>query len=86
MYDCFLWREVLQYFLFSDKSRYEALEFTDVCEYHLGKTGKFFGISFSLIALLGATTVYLVLLSNFLFNVGQFIHGNCCLLDLLTLS
>ena len=61
--------------LFADKSKYEALEFTDVCEYHLGKTGKYSSVCFSLIALLGATTVYLVLLSNFLYNVGTFIYG-----------
>jgi len=57
-----------------DKSNYAALEFTDVCEHYLGKIGKLTSIIFSLGALYGVTTVYLVLLSNFLYNVGEFIH------------
>lgn len=73
LYTCYL---VLKSTDSVDKSKYEALEFTDVCEYHLGKTGKYSSVCFSLIALLGATTVYLVLLSNFLYNVGTFIYDH----------
>ncbi|XP_065069584.1 neutral amino acid transporter 9-like [Rhopilema esculentum] len=70
-YTCYL---ILKSANYMDKSKFEALEFTDVCEHYLGKSGKICSIVSSLVALLGSTTVYLVLLSNFLFSVGQFIH------------
>ena len=64
----------MRFFASIDKSKYIALEFTDVCEHYLGKIGKLTSIIFSLGALFGVTTVYLVLLSNFMYNVGEFIH------------
>ena len=68
--------QILNEFLFhhTDKSKYVALEFTDVCEHYLGKLGKLSGSIFSLGALFGVTTVYIVLLSNFMYNIGEFIH------------
>ena len=64
----------MRFFASIDKSKYIALEFTDVCDHYLGKIGKLTSIIFSLGALFGVTTVYLVLLSNFMYNVGEFIH------------
>lgn len=51
------------------------LEFTDVCQYHLGKPGYILAISFSMLALFGAIIVYYVLMCNFLYYTGDFIYN-----------
>ncbi|CAH8614754.1 unnamed protein product [Schistosoma margrebowiei] len=51
------------------------MEFTDVCQYHLGKPGYILAISFSMLALFGAIIVYYVLMCNFLYYTGDFIYN-----------
>lgn len=51
------------------------LEFTDVCQYHLGRPGYILAISFSMLALFGAIIVYYVLMCNFLYYTGDFIYN-----------
>ncbi|XP_046873212.1 sodium-coupled neutral amino acid transporter 9 isoform X1 [Hypomesus transpacificus] len=50
-------------------------EFPDVCKYYFGKFGQWSSLVFSMVSLIGAMVVYWVLMSNFLFNTGKFIHN-----------
>lgn len=50
-------------------------EFPDVCKYYFGRVGQWSSLFFSMISLIGAMVVYWVLMSNFLFNTGKFIHN-----------
>ncbi|KAL7376937.1 hypothetical protein ABVT39_018567 [Epinephelus coioides] len=50
-------------------------EFPDVCRYYFGKFGKWSSLVFSMVSLIGAMVVYWVLMSNFLYNTGQFIYN-----------
>uniref|UniRef100_A0A8C6SE32 Neutral amino acid transporter 9 n=1 Tax=Neogobius melanostomus TaxID=47308 RepID=A0A8C6SE32_9GOBI len=50
-------------------------EFPDVCRHYFGKFGQWSSLFFSMISLIGAMVVYWVLMSNFLFNSGQFIYN-----------
>lgn len=50
-------------------------EFPDVCRYYFGKFGQMSSLFFSMVSLIGAMVVYWVLMSNFLFNSGQFIYN-----------
>ncbi|KAA3678666.1 solute carrier family 38 (sodium-coupled neutral amino acid transporter), member 9 [Paragonimus westermani] len=50
------------------------LDLSDTCEYYFGKPGWIIALIFSQISLIGATIVYYVLLSNFLFNTGDYIY------------
>lgn len=50
-------------------------EFPDVCRYYFGKFGQWSSLFFSMVSLIGAMVVYWVLMSNFLFNSGQFIYN-----------
>ncbi|XP_024119040.1 sodium-coupled neutral amino acid transporter 9 [Oryzias melastigma] len=50
-------------------------EFPDVCRHYFGKFGQWSSLFFSLVSLIGAMVVYWVLMSNFLFNTGQFIYN-----------
>ncbi|XP_075885357.1 neutral amino acid transporter 9 [Nelusetta ayraudi] len=50
-------------------------EFPDVCKYYFGKFGQWSSLVFSMVSLIGAMVVYWVLMSNFLFNTGQFIYN-----------
>lgn len=50
-------------------------EFPDVCQYYFGKVGQWSSLMFSMVSLVGAMVVYWVLMSNFLFNTGQFIYS-----------
>ena len=59
----------------------ENIEFIDVCEKYLGGVGKFVAFFFGLAAFIGAIMVYWVLMSNFLYKVGVFIHGNLKVVD-----
>jgi len=52
----------------------EGIEFIDICEKYLGKSGKIFAFVFGALAFLGAVLVYWVLMSNFLYRVGKFAH------------
>ena len=53
----------------------ENLEFSDICRIYLGRSGDWTAFVFSLSAIFGALIVYYVLMSNFLYNTGHFIHG-----------
>uniref|UniRef100_A0A673AIP0 Neutral amino acid transporter 9 n=1 Tax=Sphaeramia orbicularis TaxID=375764 RepID=A0A673AIP0_9TELE len=50
-------------------------EFPDVCRYYFGKFGQWSSLVFSMVSLIGAMVVYWVLMSNFLYNTGQFIYS-----------
>lgn len=50
-------------------------EFPDVCRYYFGKFGQWSSLVFSMVSLIGAMVVYWVLMSNFLYNSGQFIYN-----------
>ncbi|KAK2818764.1 hypothetical protein Q5P01_024325 [Channa striata] len=50
-------------------------EFPDVCKHYFGKVGQWLSLIFSMVSLIGAMVVYWVLMSNFLYNTGQFIHN-----------
>uniref|UniRef100_A0A3Q4A9Q7 Neutral amino acid transporter 9 n=1 Tax=Mola mola TaxID=94237 RepID=A0A3Q4A9Q7_MOLML len=52
-------------------------EFPDVCKYYFGKFGQWSSLVFSMVSLIGAMVVYWVLMSNFLYNTGQFIYIIC---------
>jgi len=52
-----------------------ALEFSDVCNFYLGRWGDYTSVLFSLLTLLGAAIVYWVLMSNFLFHTVKFVYG-----------
>uniref|UniRef100_A0A915KWD9 Amino acid transporter transmembrane domain-containing protein n=1 Tax=Romanomermis culicivorax TaxID=13658 RepID=A0A915KWD9_ROMCU len=54
----------------SDKN----IEFVDVCRYYFGTWGDATALMFSLVSLLGATIVYWVLMSNFLYYTGTCIY------------
>ena len=53
----------------------QFVEFADICKQRLGRTGEFVALFFSVIAIAGAAIVFWVLMSNFLYNSGTFIHG-----------
>lgn len=59
--------------------RGEILEFSDICKKYLGKPGELLAILFSLAATAGAAIVFWVLMSNFLYNSGKYIHGKILL-------
>ncbi|XP_058472708.1 neutral amino acid transporter 9 [Solea solea] len=50
-------------------------EFPDVCRYYFGAFGQWSSLVFSMVSLIGAMVVYWVLMSNFLYNTGQFIYN-----------
>ncbi|TWW66834.1 Sodium-coupled neutral amino acid transporter 9 [Takifugu flavidus] len=50
-------------------------EFPDVCRFYLGKFGQWSSLVFSMVSLIGAMVIYWVLMSNFLYNSGQFIYN-----------
>ncbi|XP_023142078.2 neutral amino acid transporter 9 isoform X1 [Amphiprion ocellaris] len=50
-------------------------EFPDVCRHYFGKFGQWSSLVFSMVSLIGAMVVYWVLMSNFLYNTGQFIYN-----------
>ncbi|KAF5406146.1 Sodium-coupled neutral amino acid transporter 9 [Paragonimus heterotremus] len=50
------------------------LDISDACEYYFGKAGRIISLTFSQVSLIGASIVYYVLLSNFLFNTGEYIY------------
>uniref|UniRef100_A0A3Q2NQM5 Neutral amino acid transporter 9 n=1 Tax=Fundulus heteroclitus TaxID=8078 RepID=A0A3Q2NQM5_FUNHE len=52
-------------------------EFPDVCRFYFGKSGQWSSLVFSMVSLIGAMVVYWVLMSNFLYNTGQFIYIIC---------
>ncbi|PAA77180.1 hypothetical protein BOX15_Mlig026656g2 [Macrostomum lignano] len=57
------------------RSGVRVSEFSDVCKFYLGRYGELVSVLFSAVALLGAIIVYWVLLSNFLYQGGCFIHS-----------
>ncbi|PAA62191.1 hypothetical protein BOX15_Mlig002873g1 [Macrostomum lignano] len=50
-------------------------EFSDVCRHYMGRGGEVAAVFFSGLALIGAVVVYWVLLSNFMYQTGQFIYN-----------
>lgn len=52
-----------------------AWEYPDVCRFYFGSFGQWSSLLFSLVSLIGAMIVYWVLMSNFLFNTGEFIFS-----------
>lgn len=50
-------------------------EVSDLCRMLIGKWAEIVAKIFSLIVLIGANIVYWILMSNFLFNSVQFLHG-----------
>ncbi|XP_078354857.1 neutral amino acid transporter 9-like isoform X2 [Oculina patagonica] len=54
--------------------RGDVLEFSDICKKYLGKPGELIAVLFSLAAIAGSAIVFWVLMSNFLFNSGKFMH------------
>uniref|UniRef100_A0A665THK5 Neutral amino acid transporter 9 n=1 Tax=Echeneis naucrates TaxID=173247 RepID=A0A665THK5_ECHNA len=56
-------------------------EFPDVCRYYFGKFGQWSSLIFSMVSLIGAMVVYWVLMSNFLYNTGQFIYSKSSLAE-----
>ncbi|KAM5332000.1 neutral amino acid transporter 9 [Glossophaga mutica] len=52
-----------------------AWEYPDVCRHYFGSFGQWSSLLFSLVSLIGAMVVYWVLMSNFLFNTGEFIFN-----------
>ncbi|CAB3996073.1 sodium-coupled neutral amino acid transporter 9 isoform X2 [Paramuricea clavata] len=64
---------------YSSKDR-ETLEFSDICRTYLGRWGDWAAFAFSLCAIFGALIVFYVLMSNFLYNTGRFIHGEYAIL------
>ncbi|XP_078740780.1 LOW QUALITY PROTEIN: neutral amino acid transporter 9-like [Lampetra fluviatilis] len=51
-----------------------GLDFPDVCHHYFGRAGRAICLIFSMTALGGAIIIYWVLMSNFLYNTGLFIH------------
>ncbi|KAL3310896.1 hypothetical protein Ciccas_010530, partial [Cichlidogyrus casuarinus] len=51
-----------------------GIEFVDVLHYYLGRYGSFVGFLFSMLSFVGALIVFFILLTNFLFHTGEFIH------------
>ncbi|KAF6127246.1 solute carrier family 38 member 9 [Phyllostomus discolor] len=52
-----------------------AWEYPDVCRHYFGSFGQWSSLLFSLVSLIGAMVVYWVLMSNFLFNTGEFVFN-----------
>lgn len=50
------------------------LDFSDAVHYHFGRPGRIITSVFSQVVILGASIVYYVLLSNFLYNTGKYIY------------
>nr|CAB3266261.1 putative sodium-coupled neutral amino acid transporter 9 [Phallusia mammillata] len=53
----------------------EVFEFSDVCKFYLGRCGEWIAVIFALITFLGGMMVYWVLMSNFMYVTGIFIHN-----------
>ena len=53
----------------------QEVEFADVCRFYLGERAYMVAAIFSVVTLLGASMVYWVLMSNFLFNIVDYAHG-----------
>uniref|UniRef100_A0A7N8WU71 Neutral amino acid transporter 9 n=1 Tax=Mastacembelus armatus TaxID=205130 RepID=A0A7N8WU71_9TELE len=60
-------------------------EFPDVCRHYFGRFGQWSSLIFSMVSLIGAMVVYWVLMSNFLFNTGQFIYSTISVVYLIVL-
>jgi hypothetical protein len=52
----------------------EILEFSDVCRHYYGKWAEYIAVASSLLTLLGGMIVYWILMTNFLYNVVNFIY------------
>ncbi|XP_075919886.1 neutral amino acid transporter 9-like isoform X4 [Petromyzon marinus] len=51
-----------------------GLDYPDVCHHYFGRAGRVLCLAFSMTALGGAIIIYWVLMSNFLYNTGVFLH------------
>ncbi|XP_034048427.1 sodium-coupled neutral amino acid transporter 9 isoform X1 [Thalassophryne amazonica] len=72
LYCCYIVLKSPQAIPYEDTSE---REFPDVCRYYFGKFGQCSSLFFSMVSLVGAMVVYWVLMSNFLYNTGQFIYN-----------
>ncbi|KAJ0056920.1 hypothetical protein NL108_000723, partial [Boleophthalmus pectinirostris] len=72
LYCCYIVLKSPKFIPYMDTSDWE---FPDVCRYYFGKFGQWSSLLFSMVSLIGAMVVYWVLMSNFLFNSGQFIYN-----------
>ena len=52
-----------------------SVEFIDVCAKLLGRVGKLAAFLFGFVAIFGAVVVYWVLMTNFMYKIGKFVHG-----------
>ncbi|RDD46502.1 Sodium-coupled neutral amino acid transporter 9-like protein [Trichoplax sp. H2] len=53
----------------------QSIEFIDICHQLLGRWGQFTAAFFSIIVLIGASVVYWIFMSNFLFNFVHYIYN-----------
>lgn len=50
-------------------------DFPDLCMFLLGRVGQWVSVLFSALSLLGASAVYWVLMSNFLYHTVKYVYG-----------
>ena len=50
-------------------------DFPDLCMFLLGRGGQMISVLFSALSLLGASAVYWVLMSNFLYHTVKYLYG-----------
>ncbi|XP_076020287.1 neutral amino acid transporter 9 [Genypterus blacodes] len=72
LYCCYIVLKSTKSIPYKDTSDWE---FPDVCKHYFGRIGKWSSLLFSMVSLIGAMVVYWVLMSNFLYNTGQFIYN-----------
>ena len=66
------YRNLQVYSLYGEKEGLD--DFPDLCQFLLGRTGQVVAILFSAMSLLGASIVYWVLMSNFLYNTVKYFY------------
>lgn len=69
----FAYNTGLNLYLIIEVQGADNLEFSDVVRHYLGQWGEYVSVIFSVLSLVGATVVYWILMSNFLYNTVLFI-------------
>uniref|UniRef100_H3CCG7 Neutral amino acid transporter 9 n=1 Tax=Tetraodon nigroviridis TaxID=99883 RepID=H3CCG7_TETNG len=72
LYCCYIVLQAPKSIPYVDTSNWE---FPDVCRYYFGQFGQWSSLVFSMVSLVGAMVIYWVLMSNFLYNAGQFVYN-----------
>ncbi|EDO34495.1 predicted protein [Nematostella vectensis] len=72
LYTCYL--VLKSSYPFGELFKSGFIKFADICRKYFGRTGELVATIFSIAAIAGAAVVFWVLMSNFLFNSGKFIH------------